>query len=711
MIFLDRANVRALATLFLFAAAARGQVSTIQIAHDVVVEAEASDQFTWKDSSNQPRVAVLAHNDIAAGSNGSRGGALRQFQYHLPDGSTRIATITTYGNSGFSGFGYVVGHSNAPPCVGGDDSPLGFKIAGNWQRIFEGRHHAIFRFTQNYQRNCPNVIRTIPVTIDWIFVTGRDNPVYAITWDVAAAGPNAPEGTFNDDSRAPYGELNIDGDGNTDIDGVAWGDRRKFTSTSSPVTLSSSWTYNVLNTVPYVKEWIAGPLDVVTHFKDATMGLVQTQTMTQQDAGDGRNPFYHDISVLWDKTSDTTPANRNGYVADCPYAMPCQNEWAYQANADSIGIGISNNNARLTWGTQFGFIGQHTYDANDGTGVHPPGYPKKSYSTYIVLGTHSSSPVEAQVTQVETVQSLTLTAANGSVVLNGPAGVAEAGPVNYAPAGYNHIYGALAFSANGNQLDANIAVGAGTLKKPLIIISNFTSAAYPTVKLGGVTLVSDVDYFPSLRAAANELWITLNRDLVGAVNHLEIIPVGGPAVPTGLIAAAFSQTRVDLNWNVVVGADSYQVDRKSPGGGFVQIATPVGNAFSDITAMADTAYLYRVRAVNGAGTSGNSLPDLATTVIFFDAPLDGVVVQARHLSQLRTAVDAVRMLAGQGIGGYTDAAAAGTIIKAVHVTELRLAIDAARGALGLPTPGYTDAAPGGLPIKAVHFQELRDRVQ
>jgi hypothetical protein len=680
----------------LTAAAVQAQVAPIQIDHDVTINGDGilSDRFTWRDSLGQPRVAVLAHNDGAAGPNGSRGGAMREFRYQLPNTSTRIANVTTYGNSGYSGFGYVVDHSNAGNCIG-DDSPLGFAIAGTWTRVFEGRHHAIFRFQQNYPRNCPNQTRYIPVTYDFIFSTGRDNPVYAITYDVGAA---AAADVLNDDSRAPYGELNIDGDGSTNIDGVAWGDRYKFTSTSAPVSLSSSWTYNVANTVPYVKEWIVST--------DATMGLVLTQTMDQQDAGGGRNQFYHDITLLWNKTSATIPGN--GYCAG--YTMPCQNEWAYQANADSIGVGVSNNNARLTWGTQYGFLGQTLYDAHDPGMNQLPGYPKKSYSVYIVLGTHSSGPIETQITQIETVQSLALTASTGSVLTIGPAGVNRAENVTYAPAGYNHIYGALAFSASSNQLDANIAVGAGTLKRPLIIVSNY-SAGDPQVSFGGTLLTADVDYFASLRPAANELWLTLNRDLAGGTNHLVVGASGPPAAPVGVSAAAITNARVDVAWTAVGGATSYQVDRKSPGGGFVQIGTPMANAFSDTTVAADTAYLYRVRAVNGSGPSANSVPDLATTVIFTDAALGGVEVKAIHLSQLRTAVDAVRSLAGQGTGGYTDTAAAGTTIKAIHVTELRTALDSARGALSLSTGGYTDGALAGIAVKAIHFQELRDRVQ
>ncbi|HEV8267648.1 MAG TPA: hypothetical protein VGR00_05425, partial [Thermoanaerobaculia bacterium] len=85
---------------------------------------------------------------------------------------------------------------------------------------------------------------------------------------------------------------------------------------------------------------------------------------------------------------------------------------------------------------------------------------------------------------------------------------------------------------------------AGTLTKPLLIIGNYTGAL-PTVKLGGVTQVQDVDYFPSLRPSANELWITLNKNLTGAVNHLEITPGAagcGPDVTTPNVTAPAAAT-------------------------------------------------------------------------------------------------------------------------------------------------------------------------
>jgi PKD-like domain len=498
--------------------------NAIQIEHDVTVASMVSDRFTWHDGTDQPRVAVLAHNDTAPGPGGSQGGALREFRYQMPDNSTRIAGVTTYGNGGYGGFGYVVSHrGDGTDGIVGDDSPLGFAFAGTFQRVFEGRHHAIFRFTQMYPRHSsttatpPNTTYNVPVTIDWIFSTGRDNPVWAVTWDLSSV----PANSLNDDSRAPYGELNIDGTGFQDIDGVGWGDRYKFFSTTAPVTLSSTWNWTQPNTVPYVKLWITGT--------DATMGTVQTQTLMQQDAGAGRNPFYHDLTGNWGFTSAHGNAGED--------VMPWQDSWPFQANSFSIGSApSSNNNARLTWGAMYGFLGQASYTTNNGLVATSSGYPKKSYSTYVVLGTHTSAPVEVQVTQVETVQSLALSATIGSVVTTGPAGAARADNVTYAPAGYNHVYGALAFAASGNSLDANIAVGAGTLAKPLLILGSYTGA-YPTIKLGGVTLVSDVDYFPSLRADASELWITLNRDFLGATNHLEVLPSCSP-VPTPTIQAS-----------------------------------------------------------------------------------------------------------------------------------------------------------------------------
>lgn len=486
---------------------------------NVSVAGMLSDRFTWQDSLGRPRAAVLAHNNGAPGPGGVRGGALREFRYQMPDDTTRVAGVTGYGNAGNTGFGYVVSHSGwlGQGVCNGDDSPLGAFFPGDFQRIFTGRHHAIFRFTQNYPRNCranaPAQTVPLPVTIDWVFATGRDHPLWAVTFDMSGL----PQGYLLDDSRAPYGELVFDGSGAQNVSGVAWGDLWKFTTTSSPASLDSSWTWNQPNTVPFVKEWISAT--------NATMGLVQTQTLLQHDAGGGRNPWYHDLTTRWDTTSANGPAG-DGYM------MPWQDSWPYQANAWSLNTATPNagsSNTRLTWGTPYGFLGQASYASNTNTapgdnGPTRSGWPRQSYSVHIVLGAHSVDPVGAQLAEVEAMQTLVLTASIGGVATSGAAGINRPDTMTYAPAGVDPVYGALGFTAASNRLDANIAVGSGTLRHPLLIVRGYTAALPTTVKLGGATLVRDVDYFPSLRAGTSELWITLDRNLSGAGNRLEIVP-------------------------------------------------------------------------------------------------------------------------------------------------------------------------------------------
>jgi fibronectin type 3 domain-containing protein len=186
-----------------------------------------------------------------------------------------------------------------------------------------------------------------------------------------------------------------------------------------------------------------------------------------------------------------------------------------------------------------------------------------------------------------------------------------------------------------------------------------------------------------------------------------------PPAPASVTATATTTTRVVVSWTAVAGATSYQVYRRSPGTGFTLIGTPTTNSFTDNSVSSNTSYLYRVRAVNSAGTSTDSPSDLATTVIFTDDPLvaRSTVIKAVHLAELRTAVNAVRALAGLTSATFTDSATRGVVVKAVHINELRTVLDTALSALGLATGGYTDTITRGVVIKAIHFQELRNRVK
>jgi uncharacterized repeat protein (TIGR01451 family) len=185
-----------------------------------------------------------------------------------------------------------------------------------------------------------------------------------------------------------------------------------------------------------------------------------------------------------------------------------------------------------------------------------------------------------------------------------------------------------------------------------------------------------------------------------------------PVTPTGVTASAVTTSRIDIVWIAVPGAASYEIYRRAAGSGFLLLGTSLTNSFSDTTVSAGTSYLYSVRALNGAGNSSNSAADLATTVFFLDSPLTpGIHIKATHLSELRPAVNAVRLLAGLPPATFTDAATTGVTIRAVHLTELRSNLDAARAALGLSTNGYTDNSLNGVAVKSIHWQELRNRIQ
>ena len=49
------------------------------------------------------------------------------------------------------------------------------------------------------------------VIVQWFFATGRDHPIYAITFDLSGLA----DGAVSADSRAPYGDVQWDGGGGT----------------------------------------------------------------------------------------------------------------------------------------------------------------------------------------------------------------------------------------------------------------------------------------------------------------------------------------------------------------------------------------------------------------------------------------------------------------------------------------------------------------
>jgi hypothetical protein len=184
--------------------------------------------------------------------------------------------------------------------------------------------------------------------------------------------------------------------------------------------------------------------------------------------------------------------------------------------------------------------------------------------------------------------------------------------------------------------------------------------------------------------------------------------------PGNLIATATSATTIFIDWNGVANATEYRLERSVNDGPFNLVATPSATSYTDSNRSPNTTYVYRVQAVGGSGTSPSAFSnrDHATTIVFTDDPLvPGDTIKAVHLTELRTAVNAVRAAAGLAPAGWTDSNPLGKTVRAVHIMELRNALSPALSALG-KTATFSDGTLGaGDPIKAVHFQEIRNLVK
>jgi hypothetical protein len=186
--------------------------------------------------------------------------------------------------------------------------------------------------------------------------------------------------------------------------------------------------------------------------------------------------------------------------------------------------------------------------------------------------------------------------------------------------------------------------------------------------------------------------------------------------PQGLTATATGLTTVALTWTPVPDASGYRILRSALGGNYVEVGTSAGAFFTDGTALELSAYLYRVAATANGATGYISSADLATTIIYTDPVLTAgtTAVKHAHFTEMRWAVNAVRILAGLPLFDYTAPAPASSVsVRRAHVADLRTALDAARAVLGLPPLAYTDPVitTGTTKIKAAHLTDLRNGVK
>ncbi len=189
------------------------------------------------------------------------------------------------------------------------------------------------------------------------------------------------------------------------------------------------------------------------------------------------------------------------------------------------------------------------------------------------------------------------------------------------------------------------------------------------------------------------------------------ITVSSVAAPTGLTATASGTAQVNVTWNAVAGADSYEVWRSVDGHAYALAGNPASTSFSDLGVSAGKTYLYRVRTIDGLQTSPFSNVKVATTIVFTDDPIvaGSTRIKAVHMSELRSAINAMRASASLPLLAADATIGSGQRIRAQHITDVRTALSEARASIGLPSLSYTDATL--TLIKAAHVQELRERVK
>jgi hypothetical protein len=188
-----------------------------------------------------------------------------------------------------------------------------------------------------------------------------------------------------------------------------------------------------------------------------------------------------------------------------------------------------------------------------------------------------------------------------------------------------------------------------------------------------------------------------------------------PNAPASVIATAVDGDSVEVSWVEVGEATHYVVFRSADGTNFTDVSGEVeGVQFIDSSASPDTAYLYAVAAGNDGGLSDQSTPDLATTVVYTDAALvaESSEIRGVHFTDLRTAVNAVRTLAGLGEISFTaPAVGAGVTVRRAHLLDLRNGLTPALTALG-GSASFTDTITAqSTGIKRIHIQELRDAME
>ncbi|HSB12228.1 MAG TPA: hypothetical protein VLM38_22265 [Blastocatellia bacterium] len=213
---------------------------------------------------------------------------------------------------------------------------------------------------------------------------------------------------------------------------------------------------------------------------------------------------------------------------------------------------------------------------------------------------------------------------------------------------------------------------------------------------------------------------------------------GGCTPPSApVLTTSIANSKITLNWTIPANTESFEIDRAPNLSGTFQPVAPGlsggTSTWEDLSvtlsgvnpdgSSAVVTYIYRVVAHIGQCSTPSNL-DWATNVSFFEALTpQQTLIKARHITELRVAVNSVWKAANQtpetiiwsepSSGGPSGLECCS--IKKIHIDELRTKLNQAMDAI---QPGYSSAHPYNetllqfsTPIRANHLIELQSRVK
>jgi hypothetical protein len=305
---------------------------------------------------------------------------------------------------------------------------------------------------------------------------------------------------------------------------VAWGDvGYAFTTTSSPLSLLSSWTYDTSNSTNFTRAW--------TTTTNAEMGIVQTRpgdkTLGYQDRVVGRERGTVSSASYLNKGDCT------GFSDARNYSMPCVNGWPYQLmNYDWDGskpLAESTGTKLMAWGSPYGLLGASSFDLFDYSGT-ADGRTERAYATFIVLGPRCRygggacnlpGDVTGALATVEALSAATLAATVGALATAAPRGPGASQQKSLAN-GYDDTFAGFTLEAAADEVQVTFTPAPGkSVKNPIFRVRNYSVSQLPQVSVDGAGVsvndgTASSGAFVSYDATAHELWVTLNRTLTNS---------------------------------------------------------------------------------------------------------------------------------------------------------------------------------------------------